>query len=142
MKILVINGPNLNLLGKRQPEIYGSQSFTQYFESLQLDIFNQELVYFQSNHEGELIDFIQKEGFDAQGLVINAGGFTHTSIALADAISAVSIPTVEVHISNVFARESFRHHSYLSPVSNGIVSGLGLYGYKAAIQYFIQLSSE
>ena len=142
MKILVINGPNLNLLGKRQPEIYGSQSFTQYFESLQLDFFNQELVYFQSNHEGELIDFIQKEGFDAQGLVINAGGFTHTSIALADAISAVSIPTVEVHISNVFARESFRHHSYLSPVSNGIVSGLGLYGYKAAIQYFIQLSSE
>ena len=142
MKILVINGPNLNLLGKRQPEIYGSQSFTQYFESLQLDFFNQELVYFQSNHEGELIDFIQKEGFDAQGLVINAGGFAHTSIALADAISAVSIPTVEVHISNVFARESFRHHSYLSPVSNGIISGLGLYGYKAAIQYFIQLSSE
>jgi 3-dehydroquinate dehydratase-2 len=142
MKILVVNGPNLNLLGKRQPEIYGSQSFTQYFESLQQTFPIQELVYFQSNHEGELIDFIQKEGFSAQGLVINAGGFTHTSVALADAISAVSIATVEVHISNIFAREAFRQHSYLSPVSKGIISGLGLYGYKAAIDYFIQHSGK
>jgi len=142
MKILVANGPNLNLLGKRQPEIYGSQSFTQYFESLQKDFPNLELVYFQSNHEGELIDFIQKEGFSAQGLVINAGGFTHTSVALADAISAVSIPTIEVHISNIFARETFRQHSYLSPISKGIISGLGLYGYKAAIDYLIQHSGK
>jgi len=142
MKILVVNGPNLNLLGKREPEIYGSQSFTQYFESLQIDFSNQELVYFQSNHEGELIDFIQKEGFSAFGLVINAGGFTHTSVALADAISAVSIAAVEVHISNIFARESFRHHSYLSPVCKGIISGLGLYGYKAAIHYLIQHSGK
>ncbi len=142
MKLLVVNGPNLNLLGKRQPEIYGCQSFTEYFESLQRAFPNQELVYFQSNHEGELIDFIQKEGFSAQGLVINAGGFTHTSVALADAISSVSIATVEVHISNIFARETFRQHSYLSPVSKGIVSGLGLYGYKAAIDYLIQHSGK
>jgi len=142
MKILIVNGPNLNLLGTRQPEIYGSLSFDQYLETLNAGFPGLDLQYFQSNHEGEIIDFIQKEGFSAQGLVINAGGLTHTSVALADAISAVSILSIEVHISNIFTREIFRHHSFLSPVCKGIISGLGLSGYKFAIDYIIQIQEH
>jgi len=142
MKIILVNGPNLNLLGTREPKIYGNRSFVQYFEELKTKFPAIDLVYFQSNHEGELIDFIQKEGNSSQGLVINAGGFTHTSVALADAISAVSLLAIEVHISNIFARESFRHHSYLSPVCKGVICGLGLYGYQAAIDFIIQNSGK
>lgn len=137
-QIIIINGPNLNLLGKREPEIYGHQTFDQYFEVLK-DKYEAsvELHYFQSNHEGALIDKIHEIGFSFDGIVLNAGGYTHTSIALADAISAVKSPTVEVHISNVHAREAFRHHSYLSNRCVGIMVGFGLRGYDFAIQSFL-----
>jgi 3-dehydroquinate dehydratase-2 len=133
-QIIIINGPNLNLLGKREPEIYGHQTFEQYFEVLK-DKFGQvDLSYFQSNHEGLLIDKIHEVGFSFDGIILNAGGFTHTSIALADSISAVKTPVIEVHISNVYARESFRHHSYISSVAKGSIIGFGLRGYDLAIQ--------
>jgi 3-dehydroquinate dehydratase II len=133
-QILVLNGPNLNLLGKREPEIYGHQTFEQYFEVLK-DKYNQvELVYFQSNHEGQIIDKIHEVGFSFDGIILNAGGFTHTSIALADAVSAVKTPVIEVHISNVHAREEFRHHSFISSRCKGIIIGFGLRGYDLAIQ--------
>ncbi len=137
-QIIIINGPNLNLLGKREPEIYGHQTFEQYFEVLK-DKYEAsvELHYFQSNHEGALIDKIHEIGFSFDGIVLNAGGYTHTSIALADAISAVKSPTVEVHISNVHAREAYRHHSYLSSRCLGIMVGFGLRGYDFAIQSFL-----
>jgi 3-dehydroquinate dehydratase-2 len=135
-KILILNGPNLNLLGKREPGIYGNQSFEDYFETLKNLFPNIELHYFQSNHEGALIDKIHEVGFTFDGIVINAGGFTHTSIALADALSAVTTPAVEVHISNIHARESFRHHSYLTSRCKGMICGLGLGGYEHAVRYF------
>src|SRR6218665_3296677 len=125
MKILIINGPNLNLLGKREPEIYGNQTFEQYFETLVQKFAGHELHYFQSNHEGAIIDKIHETGFDFDGIVINAGGLTHTSVALADALSAVKTPAIEVHISNIHARESFRRHSYLSSRCKGMICGLG-----------------
>lgn len=134
-QILVLNGPNLNLLGKREPEIYGHQTFEQYFEVL-VDKFNGQanLTYFQSNHEGHLIDKIHEVGFSYDGIILNAGGFTHTSIALADAVSAVKTPVIEVHISNVYAREEFRHHSFISSRCKGSIIGFGLRGYDLAIQ--------
>jgi 3-dehydroquinate dehydratase II len=137
MKILIINGPNLNLLGKREPDVYGSRSFEDFFRALQADFPDIELAYFQSNHEGALIDKIHEAGFSAQGIVLNAGAYTHTSIAIADAIGAVPAPVVEVHISNVHARETFRHHSYLSAKCKGVIVGLGLEGYRLAVQYLI-----
>lgn len=134
-KILIINGPNLNLLGKREPSVYGNQTFEQYFEILlakhQSTV---ELHYFQSNHEGAMIDKLHEVGFSFDGIVLNAGGYTHTSIALADAISAIKTPVIEVHISNVHAREAFRHHSYLSSRCAGVIVGLGLKGYDLAVQ--------
>jgi 3-dehydroquinate dehydratase II len=134
-QILILNGPNLNLLGKREPEIYGHQTFDQYFEVLKDKFIKQvELVYFQSNHEGHLIDKIHEVGFSYDGIILNAGGFTHTSIALADAVSAVASPVIEVHISNVYAREEFRHHSYISSRCKGSIIGFGLRGYDLAIQ--------
>jgi 3-dehydroquinate dehydratase-2 len=133
-KILIVNGPNLNTLGTRQPEIYGSTRFEDWLQEARSRYPHLELVYFQSNHEGDLIDFLQSEGPKADGLVLNAGGLAHTSVVLADAVAALPIPVVEVHISNVFARESFRHHSYLSPVCKGLITGLGLQGYDLAIQ--------
>ncbi len=133
-KILIVNGPNLNTLGTRQPEIYGSTRFEDWLQEARSRYPQLELVYFQSNHEGDLIDFLQSEGPKADGLVLNAGGLAHTSVVLADAVAALPIPVVEVHISNVFARESFRHHSYLSPVCKGLITGLGLQGYDLAIQ--------
>jgi 3-dehydroquinate dehydratase II len=134
-QILIINGPNLNLLGKREPEIYGYQTFEQYFEVLKDKFEGQvDLSYFQSNHEGLLIDKIHEVGFSIEGIILNAGGFTHTSIALADAVSAVKTPVIEVHISNVHAREEFRHSSYISAVAKGIIIGFGLRGYDLAIQ--------
>ncbi len=138
MKIIIINGPNLNLLGKREPEIYGSQSFEDYFEKLKAEFPQVELEYFQSNHEGALIDKIHEVGFSYDGIILNAGGLTHTSVALADALGGVKTPTVEVHISNIHAREEFRKHSYISPKALGAIFGLGLSGYKLAISYFLE----
>ena len=137
MKLIIINGPNLNLLGIREKNIYGDTSFGSYYKSL-IKKYNGkvDLEYYQSNHEGELIEKIQKIGFSYDGIIINAGGFTHTSVALRDAISSVTTPAIEVHISNILSREEFRKKSYLSDVCTGIISGLGLMGYEAAINYF------
>lgn len=137
MKLLILNGPNLNLLGKREPEIYGTQTFEQYFELLKQKFSVVELEYYQSNSEGALVDKIHQVGFSYDGIVLNAGAYTHTSVAIADAISGVNTPVVEVHISNVHQRESFRHHSYLSPVCKGVILGFGLQSYELAIQSFI-----
>lgn len=135
-KILIINGPNLNLLGKREPEVYGSLTFESYFETLKTRFINLQLEYYQSNVEGLLIDKLHETGFDYDGIIINAGAYTHTSIAIADAIKAITTPVIEVHISNVFARESFRHHSYLSPVCKACIAGFGLDSYRLAIESF------
>ena len=137
MKLIIINGPNLNLLGIREKKIYGDTSFETYFNTL-LKKFDGviNLEYYQSNHEGELIEKIQEVGFSYDGIIINAGGFTHTSVALRDAIASVTTPAIEVHISNILSREDFRKKSYLSDVCTGIISGLGLLGYEAAIKYF------
>ena len=136
MKLIIINGPNLNLLGIKKKKIYGSISFESYFKILKKKYSKIQLEYYQSNHEGELIEKIQETGFDYDGIIINAGGFTHTSIALRDAISSINSPAVEVHISNILSREEFRKKSYLSDVCDGIISGLGLIGYDFAINYF------
>ena len=133
-RILILNGPNLNLLGKREPSVYGSKSFEDYFVELKESFSTLELEYLQSNVEGELINAIQNEKWD--GIILNAGGYTHTSIAIRDAISSVKTPVVEVHISNVTARESFRHESYLSPVCVGVIFGFGLTSYQLALNYF------
>ena len=132
-KIIIINGPNLNLLGKREPEIYGSQTFQDIFNQLQIDNPTIELSYYQSNIEGELINKIHEIGFNFDGIVLNAGAYTHTSIAIADAIKAITAPVIEVHISNTFAREPFRHHSYISPVAKGIIVGFGFKSYQLAL---------
>lgn len=133
--ILIINGPNLNLLGKREPHIYGSTTFEEYFATLKAKFAGEvTLSYFQSNHEGALLDKIHQDGFLVDAVVINAGAFTHTSVALADAIKAVPATFIEVHISNTHAREAFRHHSFLSPVVKGVIMGLGLQVYDLAIQ--------
>jgi 3-dehydroquinate dehydratase II len=135
-KIIIINGPNLNLLGKREPTIYGNQTFEQYFEELKSNYSEIDLHYFQSNHEGAIIDKIHEIGFDYDGIIINAGAYTHTSIAIADALSAIKTPAVEVHISNIHAREAFRHHSFLTSRCKGMICGLGLKGYELALRYF------
>ncbi|MEZ5036578.1 MAG: type II 3-dehydroquinate dehydratase [Chitinophagales bacterium] len=132
-KIIIINGPNLNLLGKREPEIYGSQTFQDNFNQLQIDNSTIELSYYQSNIEGELINKIHEVGFNFDGIILNAGAYTHTSIAIADAIKAITAPVIEVHISNTFAREPFRHHSYISPVAKGIIVGFGFKSYQLAL---------
>lgn len=136
MKIIIINGPNLNLLGIREKSIYGSSSFESYFAQLTQNHPNIELHYFQSNSEGDLINKIHEIGFSYDGIILNAGGYTHTSVALTDAVAAVTSPVVEVHISNIHAREAFRHHSYLTKNCVGIIAGLGLKGYELAINYF------
>lgn len=138
MKLVIINGPNLNLLGVREKSIYGTESFESYLEKLKNRYTDIELSYFQSNIEGELINKLHLEGFSADGIILNAGGYTHTSVALADAVSAISSPVLEVHISNIYARESFRHHSYLSSRCKGVICGLGMEGYRLAIEYFLQ----
>ncbi len=136
-KILIINGPNLNLLGKRQTDIYGGINFEEYLTLLRDKYAIIDIHYFQSNHEGAIIDKIQASNTEFDGIVINPGAYAHTSIAIADAVQAISIPVVEVHISNVFARESFRHHSYLSAYCKGVIIGLGLNGYQLAIESLI-----
>ncbi len=137
MKICIINGPNLNLLGKREPETYGDSSFEDYFEVLKKNFPTLELDYFQSNHEGALIDQLHKVGFHYDGIILNAAAFSHTSIAIADAIRAISTPVIEVHISNIYKRETFRHHSYISEVAQGVISGFGLHSYKLAVYYLM-----
>ena len=137
MQIQIINGPNLNLLGKREPEIYGSESFEDYFEQLKKRFPQVELHYYQSNVEGELINKIHEVGFTFDAILLNAGGYTHTSVAISDAISGVTTPTLEVHISNIYKREEFRHKSIISKSCVGMISGLGLKGYELGISYFL-----
>ncbi len=137
MKIQIINGPNLNLLGKREPETYGSESFESYFEKLKNRFPSATLTYFQSNVEGEIINQIQKVGFDFDGIVLNAGAYTHTSVAIHDAIASIKTSVVEVHISNVYAREEFRHKSLITSKCAGLITGFGMEGYAMAIGYLI-----
>ena len=137
MKIAIINGPNLNLLGKRETDIYGNQPFEQYLESLRSKFPQVNFTYFQSNVEGELISELQRVGFDHDGIIINPGGYTHTSVALGDAIAAIKTPVIEVHISNVHAREDFRKLSHVSGKSVGSIFGLGLKGYQLAVEWFL-----
>jgi 3-dehydroquinate dehydratase-2 len=133
-QILIINGPNLNLLGTRQPQIYGEITFDEVLVDLRNKFPNTKIEFLQSNHEGEIIDALQQSSHD--GIVLNAGGYTHTSVAIRDAISAIEVPVVEVHISNISARESFRHESMLSPVCQGVIFGFGVKGYELAVGYF------
>jgi 3-dehydroquinate dehydratase II len=136
MKIAIINGPNLNLLGKREVDIYGGESFESFLKSLHDKYANQEISYFQSNVEGELIDEIQRVGFSYDGIIFNPGGYTHTSVAIGDAIAAITSPVIEVHISNIFGREEFRKLSHVSGKAKGVISGLGLKGYELALDWF------
>lgn len=137
-KIIVINGPNLNLLGKREPETYGDKSFDSYFKELEVEFPFLELTSFQSNVEGEIINKIQETGFSLDGIVLNAGGYTHTSVAIADAIVAIKTPVIEVHISNVYAREEYRHQSLMAKNCKGVIAGFGLDSYKMAINSFLK----
>ena len=137
MKIAIINGPNLNLLGAREPSLYGNQSFEDYFLQLQVEFSQVEFTYFQSNVEGELINELQQANTD--GIILNAGGYTHTSVAIADAVAAISIPVIEVHISNVYAREAYRHESLMAKNCKGVIAGFGLDSYRLAIESLIQL---
>jgi 3-dehydroquinate dehydratase-2 len=137
MQIAIINGPNLNLLGKREPGIYGNESFESYFEKLQAQYPGVQLTYFQSNVEGEMINQLHAIGFSFDGILLNAGGYTHTSVALRDAIAAIKTPVLEVHISNIHAREEFRHKSMIAPVCVGSICGLGMKGYALGIAYFL-----
>jgi 3-dehydroquinate dehydratase-2 len=140
MKIQIINGPNLNLLGKREPEKYGSRSFEEFLRTLREQFPSVELRYFQSNVEGEIINKIQETGFESDGIILNAGGYTHTSVSIADAVSAVDAPVVEVHITNISAREGFRHNSLVGRYCAGSIIGLGLLGYRLAIEAIIEKS--
>lgn len=133
-RIQIINGPNLNLLGKREPGVYGNQSFESFFEELKAKYPQMELLYYQSNSEGAIIDKIHETGFTLDGIILNAGAYTHTSVAIADAIRSVTAPVIEVHISNVFKRETFRHHSYLSEVCKGCIVGFGMDSYRLAVE--------
>ena len=137
MKLLIINGPNLNLLGKREPEVYGNKSFEDYFVELQFKFKDVELEYFQSNIEGELIGKIQEVGFSYRGIILNAAAYTHTSIGIGDAVKAVETPVIEVHISNTYKREDFRHVSHISTGAKGVILGFGLQSYDLAIQSFL-----
>lgn len=138
MNIIIINGPNINLIGQREPAIYGNQTFDSYFLTLQEKYPQINLSHFQSNIEGEIISKIQEVGFSYDGIVLNAAAYTHTSVGIGDAIKAITTPVIEVHISNTFAREEFRHHSYISAHAKGIVIGFGLISYELAIQSFLK----
>lgn len=137
MKILIINGPNLNLLGKREPEVYGNQDFESFFSKLKSKFSEYTLEYYQSNVEGELVNKLHEVGFEYDGIILNAGAYTHTSIALSDAIAGITTPVIEVHISNIYAREEFRHKSIISKECIGMISGLGLEGYLLALTYLL-----
>jgi 3-dehydroquinate dehydratase II len=136
MRIIIINGPNLNLLGKREPTIYGTETFEMYFDTLQQKFQQLELHYFQSNIEGEIIDKLHEVGFDFDGIILNAAAYTHTSVGIGDAVKAIQTPVVEVHISNIHAREEFRHHSFIAPNAKGVIVGFGLQGYELALKSF------
>lgn len=138
MQITIINGPNLNLLGTREPDVYGTQTFEQYFKELQRQFPEISFRYFQTNVEGELIDELQRAGFSSDGIILNPGGYTHTSVAIGDAIAAIKAPVIEVHISNVHAREEFRRLSHVSGKAKGTIAGLGLKGYELAVRYFLK----
>jgi 3-dehydroquinate dehydratase-2 len=137
-KILIINGPNLNLLGKREPDTYGDKSFDDYMKELVVEFPELELATYQSNVEGEIINKLQEKGFSYSGIVLNAGGYTHTSVAIADAVAAIKTPVIEVHISNVYAREEYRHHSLMAKNCLGVIVGFGLDSYKMAINTFLK----
>lgn len=137
MKIIIINGPNLNLLGSREPETYGNQTFEEYFSELQFRFRNSELSYFQSNIEGEIINKLHEAAKSFDGVVLNAAAYTHTSIGIGDAVKAIDIPVVEVHISNTHSREEFRHKSFIAPVAKGVILGFGLKSYDLAVQSFL-----
>jgi 3-dehydroquinate dehydratase II len=137
MKICIINGPNLNLLGKREPEVYGAKTFEGYLRELQNDFAEHDLNYYHSNIEGELIDKIQEVGFTYDGIILNAAAYTHTSVGIGDAVKAITTPVIEVHISNTFARENFRHQSYIAPNAKGIIVGFGIESYRLALLAFI-----
>lgn len=136
MKLIIINGPNLNLLGKREPEVYGSSSFEDYFTTLKKKYSNITLEYYQSNVEGEIINKLHEAGFSYDGIILNAGGYTHTSVAIADAVAAIKTPVIEVHISNIHAREEFRHTSLIAKNCKGIITGFGMDSYRLAIESF------
>lgn len=140
MKIAILNGPNLNLLGKREPEVYGNKDFDQYFTQLQSLFPEINLTYYQSNVEGELINELQRVGFDVDGIILNAAAYTHTSVGIGDAIKAISAPVIEVHISNTFSREDFRHTSFVTPNAKGLILGFGLDVYRLAIESFLPKS--
>tara|TARA_Y100000991_G_scaffold61477_1_gene45471 strand:+ start:1489 stop:1905 length:417 start_codon:yes stop_codon:yes gene_type:complete len=136
-KIIIINGPNLNLLGKREPEIYGTESFDDYFKSLRDKFTSLDLEYYQTNIEGELIDKIHEVGFSYDGIILNAAAYTHTSVGIGDAVKGITTPVIEVHISNTYSREEFRHQSFISPNARGVVLGFGLKSYNLALQSFL-----
>ena len=136
-KFIIINGPNLNLLGKREPEIYGNQTFNDFFEGLKSQFKNIELSYYQSNIEGEIINKLHEVGFSYDGIILNAGAYTHTSVGIGDAVSGIQTPVIEVHISNTYNREEFRHKSYIAPNAKGIIIGFGLQSYVLAIESFM-----
>ena len=136
-KIIIINGPNLNLLGKREPEIYGTESFDDYFKSLRDKFTSLDLEYYQTNIEGELIDKIHEVGFSYDGIILNAAAYTHTSVGIGDAVKGITTPVIEVHISNTYSREEFRHQSFISPNARGVVLGFGLKCYNLALQSFV-----
>lgn len=138
MHLMIINGPNLNLLGRRETEIYGELSFEEYLEKLRNNFPGHQIEYFQSNVEGEIIDKLHEVGFSYDGVILNAGGYTHTSVAIGDAVAGIKSPVVEVHISNIYSREEFRHISYISPHAKGVIAGLGLQGYKLAIESLLE----
>ncbi|HEY4800784.1 MAG TPA: type II 3-dehydroquinate dehydratase [Bacteroidia bacterium] len=138
MKLMIINGPNLNLVGVREPEVYGNKNFQQYIDELKKKFPALQIAYYQSNVEGELINKLHETGFSYDGIILNAGGYTHTSVAIADAITSIKTPVIEVHISNIFAREEFRHHSLIAGKCKGSISGFGLDSYRLAIESFIK----
>jgi len=142
MKILIINGPNLNLLGKRQPEIYGKKSFSDYLSELKLKYSEIKIEYFQSNHVGEIIDKLHEVGFTYDGIILNAAAYSHTSVAIADAVASIKTEVIEVHISNIYARDSYRRHSYISEHAKAVVVGFGLFGYELALQSFLESKIE
>jgi 3-dehydroquinate dehydratase II len=142
MKLIIINGPNLNLLGRREPSVYGNQNFDEYFITLQNSFQNIELEYYQTNVEGEIINKLHEVGFSYDGVILNAGGYTHTSVAIRDAIAAITTPVIEVHISNVYAREEFRHVSLIAPKCKGSISGFGMDSYRLAIESVLDLDAE
>ena len=142
MKIIIINGPNLNLLGKREPNVYGTDSFEDYFESLQHKYSTIDFFYFQSNIEGEIIDKLHEVGFNYDGIILNAAAYTHTSVGIGDAVKGIETPVVEVHISNVNAREEFRHQSFIAANAKGVIAGFGLKSYELAVQSFLELYQD